>query len=204
MLNSSCRRLNSVFCFFGISHFQSFVPHILKRPRNRFKKSGNKICSNAQVTSRQISGHGELSADLEHPLGRAIEYRTLDRSDWARQNCASPQGPKPAPRKARTTRVCFAEMCFEGLCFEEPYFPTRRPLQPGRLTARKRHQSIRPARPFSNPAPSSPAEVEKSLVPANEPVTTQVPPTLPEANFALSRNVATPSLMHSKDICHLQ
>jgi hypothetical protein len=105
LLNSSCRGLNSFAVSLSLSLSplslnQSFVPHFLKRPRNRLKKSGDKICSNAQRSTRQIRGHGALSADAEHPLERAIEDRTLDRHDWAsgelylapRPEARSPQG----------------------------------------------------------------------------------------------------------------
>ena len=178
---------------------QSFVPHFLKRPRNRLKKSGDKICSNAQRSTRQIRGHGALSADAEHPPSSAPLRTARSTAMMGRQgNCTSHQGPKPDPRKARTSRVCV-----EDLCFEDPYSPSKRSLQPCRLTALKQHQRSRPGWPLSYPVASPPAKVEKTLVPADEPVTTRVPPTLPQANFAPSRNVATPSAVRAKDICRL-
>ena len=43
----------------------------------RFRKSGDKIYSNAQMTTRQIRTHCELGADAERLLERAMQQQGL-------------------------------------------------------------------------------------------------------------------------------
>ncbi len=47
------------------------------RQRQRFKRSGEKIYSNAQMTTRQIRAHCELGADAERLLERAMQQQGL-------------------------------------------------------------------------------------------------------------------------------
>ena len=47
------------------------------RQRARFRKFGEKIYSNAQMTTRQIRAHCELGADAERLLERAMQQQGL-------------------------------------------------------------------------------------------------------------------------------
>ena len=48
-----------------------------ERQRERFRKAGEKIYANAQMTTRQIRAHCELSADAERLLERAMQQQGL-------------------------------------------------------------------------------------------------------------------------------
>jgi magnesium chelatase family protein len=48
-----------------------------ERQRQRFKKHGEKIYANAQMTTRQIRSYCELSADAERLLERAMQQQGL-------------------------------------------------------------------------------------------------------------------------------
>jgi magnesium chelatase family protein len=48
-----------------------------ERQRQRFRKFGDKIYSNAQMTTRQIRVHCELGADAERLLERAMQQQGL-------------------------------------------------------------------------------------------------------------------------------
>jgi magnesium chelatase family protein len=48
-----------------------------ERQRQRFKKAGEKIYSNAQMTTRQVRAHCELGADAERLLERAMQQQGL-------------------------------------------------------------------------------------------------------------------------------
>jgi predicted ATPase with chaperone activity len=47
------------------------------RERQRFKKHGEEIRANAQISTRQIRAHCELGTDAERLLERAIEQQGL-------------------------------------------------------------------------------------------------------------------------------
>jgi hypothetical protein len=203
LLNSSCRGLNSFAVSLSLS-LSSLSQSIVRSPL--FKAAAQ---SPEEIRRQDLLQRAKEHAPNSRPWRTFGRRRTPPSSAPLRTarstamigrqgNCTSHQGPKPDPRKARTSRVCV-----EDLCFEDPYFPSKRSLQPCRLTALKQHQRSRPGWPLSYPVASPPAKVEKTLVPADEPVTTRVPPTLPQANFAPSRNVATPSAVRAKDICRL-
>jgi magnesium chelatase family protein len=48
-----------------------------ERQRERFKKHGEKIYSNAQMTTRQVRTYCELGADAERLLERAMQQQGL-------------------------------------------------------------------------------------------------------------------------------
>ena len=48
-----------------------------ERQRQRFKKHGERIYANAQMTTRQIRSYCELSADAERLLERAMQQQGL-------------------------------------------------------------------------------------------------------------------------------
>jgi magnesium chelatase family protein len=48
-----------------------------ERQRARFRKAGDKIYANAQMTTRQIRTHCELGADAERLLERAMQQQGL-------------------------------------------------------------------------------------------------------------------------------
>jgi magnesium chelatase family protein len=48
-----------------------------ERQKNRFKKTGDKIFSNSQMSTRQIRTHCELGADAERLLERAMQQQGL-------------------------------------------------------------------------------------------------------------------------------
>jgi magnesium chelatase family protein len=48
-----------------------------ERQRVRFRKSGDKIYANAQMTTRQIRAHCELGGDAERLLERAMQQQGL-------------------------------------------------------------------------------------------------------------------------------
>jgi magnesium chelatase family protein len=48
-----------------------------ERQRQRFKKAGEKIYANAQLTTRQIRAHCVLGADSERLLERAMQQQGL-------------------------------------------------------------------------------------------------------------------------------
>jgi magnesium chelatase family protein len=48
-----------------------------ERQRQRFRKFGEKIYSNAQMTTRQVRAYCELSADAEKLLERAMQQQGL-------------------------------------------------------------------------------------------------------------------------------
>jgi magnesium chelatase family protein len=56
----------------GSSHIRDRVLAARNRQRDRFKKAGEKIYSNAQMNTRQIRTHCELGADAERLLERAM------------------------------------------------------------------------------------------------------------------------------------
>ena len=47
------------------------------RQRARFKKAGDKVFSNAQMSTRQIRAHCELGPDAERLLERAMQQQGL-------------------------------------------------------------------------------------------------------------------------------
>ena len=55
-----------------------------ERQRVRFRKSGDKIYANAQMTTRQIRAHCELGGDAERLLERAMQQQGLTARTHAR------------------------------------------------------------------------------------------------------------------------
>ena len=61
----------------GSAEIRDRVLAARERQRQRFRKSGEKIYSNAQMTTRQIRAHCELGADAERLLERAMQQQGL-------------------------------------------------------------------------------------------------------------------------------
>ncbi|HTM16163.1 MAG TPA: YifB family Mg chelatase-like AAA ATPase [Terracidiphilus sp.] len=61
----------------GSAEIRSRVLSARDRQRHRFKKSGDRIFSNAQMSTRQIRTHCELGADSERLLERAMQQQGL-------------------------------------------------------------------------------------------------------------------------------
>ena len=61
----------------GSAEIRTRVMAARDRQRNRFKKSGDKVFSNAQMSTRQIRTHCELGPDAERLLERAMQQQGL-------------------------------------------------------------------------------------------------------------------------------
>jgi magnesium chelatase family protein len=61
----------------GSAQIRARVMVSRERQRQRFKKHGEKIYANAQMTTRQIRAYCELSADAERLLERAMQQQGL-------------------------------------------------------------------------------------------------------------------------------
>jgi magnesium chelatase family protein len=61
----------------GSTEIRSRVMAARERQRTRFKKSGDKIFSNAQMSTRQVRSHCELGPDAERLLERAMQQQGL-------------------------------------------------------------------------------------------------------------------------------
>jgi len=61
----------------GSAEIRERVLAARERQRNRFRKHGEKIYSNAQMTTRQIRTHCELGQDAERLLERAMQQQGL-------------------------------------------------------------------------------------------------------------------------------
>jgi magnesium chelatase family protein len=61
----------------GSAEIRGRVMAARERQRTRFKKAGDKIYSNAQMTTRQIRVHCELGPDAEKLLERAMQQQGL-------------------------------------------------------------------------------------------------------------------------------
>jgi len=61
----------------GSAEIRGRVMAARERQRQRFKKAGEKIFANAQMTTRQIRAHCELGADAERLLERAMQQQGL-------------------------------------------------------------------------------------------------------------------------------
>jgi magnesium chelatase family protein len=61
----------------GSAQIRARVMVSRERQRQRFKKHGEKIYANAQMTTRQIRSYCELSADAERLLERAMQQQGL-------------------------------------------------------------------------------------------------------------------------------
>ncbi len=61
----------------GSAEIRARVLAARERQRERFKKHGEKIYSNAQMTTRQIRAYCELGADAERLLERAMQQQGL-------------------------------------------------------------------------------------------------------------------------------
>ncbi len=61
----------------GSAHIRSRVMTARERQHVRFKKHGEKIYANAQMSTRQIRAHCELGADAERLLERAMQQQGL-------------------------------------------------------------------------------------------------------------------------------
>jgi magnesium chelatase family protein len=61
----------------GSAEIRNRVMAARDRQRNRFRKAGDKIFANAQMTTRQIRAHCELGADAEKLLERAMQQQGL-------------------------------------------------------------------------------------------------------------------------------
>ena len=61
----------------GSAQIRERVMAARERQRKRFRKTGDKIYSNAQMTTRQIRVHCELGADAERLLERAMQQQGL-------------------------------------------------------------------------------------------------------------------------------
>jgi magnesium chelatase family protein len=61
----------------GSAQIRDRVMAARERQRTRFRKTGDKIYSNAQMTTRQIRVHCELGADAERLLERAMQQQGL-------------------------------------------------------------------------------------------------------------------------------
>jgi len=61
----------------GSSEIRTRVMAARERQRARFRKAGDKIYANAQMTTREIRVHCELGADAERLLERAMQQQGL-------------------------------------------------------------------------------------------------------------------------------
>jgi magnesium chelatase family protein len=61
----------------GSAEIRTRVLSARDRQRDRFEKSGDRIFSNAQMSTRQIRAHCELGADSERLLERAMQQQGL-------------------------------------------------------------------------------------------------------------------------------
>src|SRR5271163_4926492 len=61
----------------GSAEIRARVLAARERQRNRFRKAGDKIYANSQMTTRQIRVHCELGADAERLLERAMQQQGL-------------------------------------------------------------------------------------------------------------------------------
>ena len=61
----------------GSAEIRARVLAARDRQKHRFKKSGDKVFSNAQMSTRQIRAHCELGADAERLLERAMQQQGL-------------------------------------------------------------------------------------------------------------------------------
>jgi magnesium chelatase family protein len=61
----------------GSAQIRDRVMAARDRQRQRFKKAGDKVYANAQMTTRQIRKHCELDADSERLLERAMQQQGL-------------------------------------------------------------------------------------------------------------------------------
>jgi magnesium chelatase family protein len=61
----------------GSAQIRDRVMGARERQRQRFRKFGEKIYSNAQMTTRQVRAYCELSADAEKLLERAMQQQGL-------------------------------------------------------------------------------------------------------------------------------
>ena len=61
----------------GSAQIRNRVMTARARQQKRFRKAGEKIHANAQMTTRQIRTHCELSADAERLLERAMQQQGL-------------------------------------------------------------------------------------------------------------------------------
>jgi magnesium chelatase family protein len=61
----------------GSAQIRARVMTARERQRDRFKKFGEKIYSNAQMTTRQIRAYCELNPDAERLLERAMQQQGL-------------------------------------------------------------------------------------------------------------------------------
>lgn len=61
----------------GSAEIRSRVMAARDRQRARFQKSGDKIFSNAQMSTRQVRSHCELDPDSERLLERAMQQQGL-------------------------------------------------------------------------------------------------------------------------------
>ena len=61
----------------GSTEIRDRVLTARERQRERFRRSGEKIYSNAQMSTRQIRAHCELSSDAERLLERAMQQQGL-------------------------------------------------------------------------------------------------------------------------------
>ena len=61
----------------GSKQIRDRVMGAREHQRKRFSKAGEKIYANAQMTTRQIRAHCELSADAERLLERAMQQQGL-------------------------------------------------------------------------------------------------------------------------------
>src|SRR5665213_55165 len=61
----------------GSSEIRQRVMAARERQRQRFMKAGEKIYSNAQMSTRQVRAHCELGADSERLLERAMQQQEL-------------------------------------------------------------------------------------------------------------------------------
>jgi magnesium chelatase family protein len=61
----------------GSAEIRARVLAARDRQRRRFRKAGDKVYSNAQMTTRQIRVHCELGADAERLLERAMQQQGL-------------------------------------------------------------------------------------------------------------------------------
>ena len=86
----------------GSSQIRGRVMAARERQRQRFKKAGEKIYANAQMTTRQIRVHCELGTDSERLLERAMQQQGLterahDRILEVARTIADLEGAKASP-----------------------------------------------------------------------------------------------------------
>ncbi len=87
------KELRSAAAAEGSAEIRTRVLEARERQRHRFKQSGDKIFSNAQMSTRQIRAHCELGADAERLLERAMQQQGLT----ARATTAFSRSPAPSP-----------------------------------------------------------------------------------------------------------